>query len=132
MPYDTVDREKIQEMVRDFYSIILKDEMLSPFFTKALGDDLKNGKWPEHFNTLDDFWVLMMLGVPGYNGDPFPPHAFLGQLSNENFEHWLELFHEVVYRLFDTSIADKFYKKASILAEQFIDNLGINDEDEDD
>ncbi len=130
MPYSTIDREKIQEMVRDFYAIVLKDDVLSPFFTKALGDDVKNGKWPEHFHTLDDFWVLMMMGESGYNGDPFPPHAFLGPLSREIFEHWLELFHEVVYRLFVPEIADRFYKKATILAEQFIENLGIEDEDD--
>ena len=62
MPYDTVNRENIQIMVRDFYAIILKDDMLSPFFTKALGDDLNGGKWSEHFNTLDDFWVFWTLG----------------------------------------------------------------------
>lgn len=131
MPYDTLDRDTIRFMVKDFYSIILKDDSLGPFFTKALGKDLSMGKWPEHFQTLEDFWVLMMMGKSGYNGDPFPPHAFLGPLSRENFEHWLELFHEVVYRLFVQNIADKFYKKAQILAEQFIDNLGIDDEDDD-
>jgi len=132
MPYDTIDRAKIEEMVRDFYAIVLEDDILSPFFTNALGDNLENGKWHEHMHTLDDFWVLMMTGKPGYNGDPFPPHAFLGPLSREIFEHWLKLFHEVVYRLFVPEIADKFYGKANILAEQFIDNLGIDDDDEDD
>ncbi|MDF1880116.1 group III truncated hemoglobin, partial [Sulfurimonas sp. MAG313] len=96
MAFDTVDADNIQIMVHDFYGIILKDDILGPFFTKALGDDLKNGKWPEHFQTLIDFWVLMMIGRPGYNGDPFPPHAFLGQLTREHFEHWLKLFKEVV------------------------------------
>ena len=118
-------------MVHDFYSIILKDDELGPFFTRALGDDIENGKWPEHFQTLLDFWILMMIGRPGYNGDPFPPHAFLGRLTRENFEHWLVLFKEVVYRLYTQEIGDKFYKKATILAEQFIDNLGIDDEDDD-
>lgn len=131
MPYEKLNQENIHEMVREFYTVILKDDMLGPFFTKALGDDLDKGKWPEHFQTLYDFWILMMLGTPGYNGDPFPPHAFLGQLTNENFEHWLELFKEVTSKMFVPEIADKFYKKASILATQFIDNLGINDEDDD-
>ena len=132
MPYDTVDRDNIKQMVREFYAIILKDDVLGPIFIKALGDDLENGKWIEHFHTLDDFWVLMMTGRRGYGGDPFPPHAFIGPLYPETFERWLKLFHEVVYRLFVPEIADKFYKKADILADQFIENLGLNDEDEDD
>jgi len=130
MPYDTVDRGKIEQMVREFYTVVLKDDILSPFFIKALGDDLKNGKWYEHLNTLVNFWMLMMEGEKNYWGDPFPPHAFLGPLSPETFERWLKLFHEVVYRLFIPEIADKFHKKAAILAEQFQENL--SDEDDDD
>jgi len=131
MLYDTVDRGKIEEMVREFYTIVLKDDLLGPIFIKALGDDLNNGKWYEHLNTLYNFWVLMMTGKPGYGGHPYPPHAFIGPLYPETFERWLKLFHEVVYRLFVPEIADKFYKKAEVLAEQFMDNLGLNDEEED-
>lgn len=131
MPYDTVDRGKIEQMVREFYTVVLKDDILSPFFIKALGNDLKNGKWHEHLNTLVNFWMLMMEGEKNYWGDPFPPHAFLGPLSRETFERWLELFHEVIYRLFVPEIAAKFYKKAEVLSEQFIANL-TDDEDEDD
>lgn len=131
MPYDTVDRGKIEDMVHEFYTIVLKDELIGPIFIKSLGSDLKSGKWYEHLNTLNNFWMLIMAGKKNYWGDPFPPHAFLGPLTRESFERWLELFHEVVYRMFIPEIGDKFYKKANILAEQFMDNLGV-DEDEDD
>ncbi|MDA7818049.1 group III truncated hemoglobin [Sulfurimonas sp.] len=131
MPYETVDRAEIEHMVHEFYSIVLKDDILSPFFIKALGDDLKGGKWHEHLNTLYNFWMLMMVGKRVYNGDPFPPHAFLGPLGPETFERWLELFHEVVFRLFTEEIAQRFYKKAEILAEQFQYNLSDDDDDDD-
>jgi len=132
MLYDAVDRGKIEELVRKFYATVLEDDMLAPIFIKALGDDLKNGKWHEHLNTLYNFWMLMMTGLSPYGGHPYPPHAFLGPLSREHFERWLELFKETLNELFIPEIADKFYKKADVLAEQFMDNLGINDEDEDD
>ena len=132
MLYDSVNRENVREMVRVFYAAILKDEMVGPFFIKALGDDLENGKWYEHLNTLDDFWILMMTGKRGYKGDPFPPHAFLGQLYPETFDRWLELFNETVHQLFIPEIADKFYKKSKIISDQFIENLGLYDEEEDD
>ena len=131
MAYDTVDRGKIEELVREFYSIVLKDDIVGPFFIRALGNDLKNDKWYEHLNTLVNFWMLMMEGEKNYWGDPFPPHAFLGPLSPETFDRWLKLFHEVVYRLFLPDIASKFYTKADKLAKQFIENL-TDDEDEDD
>lgn len=133
MPYDTLDRGKIEDLVHEFYTAVLKDELLSPFFIRALGADLKNGKWHEHLNTLVNFWMLMMAGEKNYWGDPFPPHAFLGPLTRESFERWLLLFRETLDNLFVPELADKFYKKADILAEQFIDNLDIdNDEDDDD
>jgi hemoglobin len=74
--HEIVDRVNINEMVREFYASVLQDELLSPFFIRALGDDLKNGKWHEHLHTLDNFWLLIMTGKKGYGGDPFPPHAF--------------------------------------------------------
>ena len=132
MPYDTVDRGKIEEMVREFYSIVLKDDTLGPIFVRALGENINAGKWYEHLNTLYNFWDLVMTGKTGYGGHPYPAHAFIGPLYPETFERWLEIFHEVVNRFFIPEIADKFYKKANILAEQFMDNLGLNDEDEDD
>ena len=132
MPYDTVDRGKIEEMVRQFYGTVLKDDLLAPIFIKSLGNDLNNGKWYEHLHTLYKFWDLMMTGQRGYGGDPFPPHAFIGPLTREMFERWLELFKETLDELFIPEIADKFYKKADVLAGQFMDNLGLNDEDDDD
>jgi len=131
MPYDTVDRENIQEMVREFYDLVLKDDILGPIFTKSLGDDLSGGKWHEHLNTLASFWLLMMTGVSRYQGDPFPPHAFLGPLTAESFDRWLELFEGVVNRLFVPEIASSFYKKADILAKQFRYNLSIDDDEDD-
>ncbi len=132
MPYDSVDRATVESMVREFYTIVLKDDLVGPIFVRKLGNDLKNDKWYEHLNTLYNFWMMMMTGEKNYWGDPFPPHVFIGPLTEEHFERWLELFHEVVFRLFIPELAEKFYKKASTLAEQFIENLGINDEDEDD
>lgn len=132
MPYDSVDRPSIERMVREFYTDVLQDDILGPIFIKALGNDLKNGKWHEHLNTLYNFWMQMMTGESPYQGHPFPPHAFLGPLHRETFERWLELFHATVYRLFVPEVADKFYRKADILAEQFMDNLGINDDDDED
>lgn len=130
MLYETVDRENVDQMVREFYTLVIQDEMVGPYFTKKLGEHLNTGKWPEHISTLDNFWLLMMNGQSGYRGNPFPPHAFIGKLYRETFERWLKLFHETVYRLYIPEIAGKFYEKAQVLAEIFIDNLDIDNDEE--
>jgi len=130
MPYDKVDRPAIEKMVREFYAVIIKDDLVGPYFIRFLGNDLKNDKWYEHLHVLDEFWTLMMTGESNYKGHPFPPHVFIGPLDVETFERWLKIFHEVVYGLFVTEIADEIYKKAQLAAEQFIENLGLDDEDD--
>ncbi|MDB2562436.1 group III truncated hemoglobin [Sulfurimonas sp.] len=128
---NTVDRTTVDKMVRHFYAKILKDDLVGHYFTRALGEDLNGGKWHEHHNTLNDFWLLMMTGKRGYGGNPFPPHAFIGELYPETFERWLELFHETVHEFFTPEIAEKFYKKAQIIALEFRENLDIDEEDDD-
>lgn len=129
MPYDTVDRGSVEKMVREFYAILIQDDIVGPYFIKALGDDLKNDKWYEHFKTLDNFWLMMMNGDKGYMGDPFFPHVGLGELYPETFQRWLDLFNETVHNFFIPEIAEKFYKKGETLAKQFQENLAEDDDD---
>lgn len=131
MPYETVDRENIREMVHAFYSLVLKDDILGPIFTRVLGDDMQNGKWHEHLHRLDAFWLLLMGHVSSYQGDPTPAHAFIGPLTPESFERWLELFHGVVHRLYVPEVAEKLDKKAQIVAAQLRENLGVDDDEDD-
>lgn len=128
--YDTLTIENIREMVRDFYAHVLRDDRLAPIFIRSLGDDLDSTKWRTHLRTLDTFWGVMMSGQRSFVSDPFPAHAFLGTLTPKDFGRWLKLFHEVVYRLFVPEIGNKFYKHANILAERFMDNLGLYDEED--
>jgi len=131
-PAQTVERDVVDAMVRKFYTKILADKIVGRFFVRALGSDMNKGKWPEHLSTLKDFWMLMMRDIPGYGGHPAPAHAFIGQLSIEAFERWLELFHETVHEFFTPEIAEQFYKKSQIVAQELIEFLGIDEEDEDD
>ena len=130
MLIDKVDRPAVEKMVHTFYAVIIKDDLVGPYFIRALGDDLSDFRWYEHFHTLTKFWLTMMNGEDGYWGSPFPPHAFIGELYPETFERWLKLFNEVVHELFTQEIADKFYKKSEILASQFIEYLGVGEEED--
>ena len=130
MLHETVDRANVEKMVREFYAILIQDDIVGPYFVRALGSDLKNDKWYEHFRTLDNFWLLIMNGDAGYMGDPFGPHVFIGELYTETFERWLEVFNTHIHNHYIPEIADKFYKKGKILSNQFIERLEINSEEE--
>jgi len=134
MKTSEVDLESIEIMVRSFYAILIKDDLVGPFFIKALGKDLDSGRWREHYGTLDSFWLLMMTGEEGYRGDPYMVHAFMGKLTVEVFDRWLEIFQKHVHSQFTPEIADKFYIKSQTIARRFMQGLEIgefeNDEDD--
>lgn len=120
-----VKRTNVEKMVRTFYAMLVKDELVGPFFIKALGNDLQNKQWQEHYKILDNFWLMLMTGEKSYTGDPFLPHVQIGQLHEETFERWLELFNIHVHQLYVPQTAEKFYKKAEILAKKFMQGLEI-------
>ncbi|MDH5464555.1 MAG: group III truncated hemoglobin [Thiovulaceae bacterium] len=125
MPYDLINKNNIQSMVREFYTKILKDDMLSQIFIKSLGSDLHGDKWQIHLATLDSFWLTMMSDERSYKGSPYPPHKLIGKLHLEMFERWLELFSTVVNKYYLPDIAQKFYEKAEVMAEYFIKKLDL-------
>ena len=128
MLLDTVERDSIQIMVNKFYIRVLQDDLLRPYFVRALGEDMNAGKWPTHLSTLNDFWLKMMTGKGAYGGHPFPPHAFLGEMYYETFQRWLKLFKETLSTFYTPEITEKFYKKSEVLAAQFMENLDIEKE----
>lgn len=132
MLYDSVDRPEVEKLVYEFYDRVLQDELVGPFFVRKLGPDINAGKWYGHLSTLKNFWLMMMNGEKNYWGDPLPAHAFLGPIPEEAFVRWLELFRETVDSLFVPEIADKFYQKSEVVADQLMQFLLIGKYAEDD
>ena len=125
---DTIDRASIEKLVRMFYKNILKDELLSPFFIRTLGDDLKNDKWYEHLITLDNFWLSLLTGEGRYMGDPLLPHIFMGQLAPEHFELWLKLFRQTLDVVFTPTVVIQVFGRAKALSTRFMVDLEISHE----
>lgn len=89
---DTPD--EIAEMVRRFYQDVAQDDLLGPLF-----NDVARVDWAEHLPKLTRFWCRALLGIPGYQGNPFMAHRLVHQQSpftQAHFERWLELFHETL------------------------------------
>lgn len=129
MLVEEIDRASIEKLVREFYAKVLQDPLISPFFIRSLGMDMKNDKWYEHLSTLDNFWLGMILEEGRYMGDPLMPHIFLGSLSTEMFDRWLALFRETLEEIYTPNNVLKFYGKAKGLAKRFMTDLEITHED---
>jgi hemoglobin len=86
--------EQIAEMVRRFYADVAQDELLGPMF-----NDVAQVDWYEHLPKLTAFWCRALLGLPGYQGNPFRAHLLVHakrEFTQAHFERWLELFHETI------------------------------------
>jgi hemoglobin len=91
---DLDDPEEIAEMVRRFYADVAQDALLGPVFHEVAHVD-----WSTHLPKLTAFWCRALLGLPGYQGNPFRAHAEVHAqrpFTPAHFERWLELFHETV------------------------------------
>jgi len=120
-----INTETIETMVMTFYAKVLQDGIVGPFFIEKLGDDMQSETWREHLKILVDFWASIALGDTTYRGNPFAPHMYLGELKRETFEQWLRLFHETLDEVYISRIADQFKERSSIIAGNFMRNLGI-------
>ena len=85
---------EIAEMVRRFYTDVSQDDLLGPMF-----NDVAQVDWSEHLPKLVAFWCRALLGVSGYQGNPFRAHALVHarhEFTPAHFERWLTLFHETL------------------------------------
>src|SRR5215210_4604707 len=106
--------EDVQLLVRSFYNKVLKDEMLSPFFSYV-----KNHHWEKHLEVLDSFWNNMLFYSGGYYGNPLEVHKTMHhfkKLQRKDFERWLQLFNETVDELFKGEKAELAKQRAFSIA----------------
>lgn len=121
----SINEENIEILVRTFYTQVLKDELLAPFFIEKLGDDLQNRDWQEHLTLLTEFWKFVALGYDDYDGNPLQPHFHIEGLSREAFSGWLNLFHHTVDSLYTPSTGEYFKQKSTDIAENFMRKLNL-------
>lgn len=121
----TITEENIKIFVITFYTKIMKNEIVGPFFIEILGDDMENKKWQEHIEVLCEFWASVTLGQRSYRGSPFAPHARMQGLKRETFEKWIEIFFETLDEMYEAETSLIFKKSGSIMAQNFMRNLRI-------
>jgi hemoglobin len=111
----------VRLLVDEFYSAIRADALLNPIFT-----DVAQVDWAHHLPKMYAFWNGLILGQPGYVGQPFAPHLRL-PVTRDHFTRWLELFRATVDRLFAGSAAKRAKDAAGSIAHTFAMRMGVID-----
>lgn len=107
--------EEVAEMVRRFYQGVAQDDLLGPMFNEVARVD-----WAEHLPKLTRFWCRALLGIEGYQGNPFRAHQLVSERSpftTAHFRRWLEMFHETVEEGWVGPNADRILEIAHRVAE---------------
>jgi len=125
MLQNEITKENIHTMVVKFYTVVLKDESVGPFFIEKLGDNLGTFLWKSHIELLTNFWASIALGDTAYRGNPFGPHARLEGLKRETFDQWLILFFGVLDGIYTPEVSAQFKERATIIAGNFMRNLQL-------
>ena len=107
-------QDDVNHLVSQFYSKVLKDELLSPHFA---GIDLEH-----HLPRIAAFWALILIDQEGYKGNVFDKHAHL-KIDNRHFDRWVELFSQTVDEYFTGEKAELAKQRGKLLQYTFMSKL---------
>lgn len=123
--HKSINEENIEILVRTFYSHVLKDDVLAPFFIEKLGNDIQSPAWEEHLLLLTEFWKFVALGYDDYTGNPLQPHFHINGLTRKAFQSWLTLFHQTIDTIYTAEAGEYFKQKSNDIAQNFIRKLSL-------
>ena len=77
---DIQTKKDVETLVNDFYTKVLKDDILSPFF--------KNLNFEHHMPKMINFWSFVLLDEAGYTTDVTKKHMHM-RLKQDHFDQWI-------------------------------------------
>ncbi len=99
-----VDADFVSRLVDGFYGRIRSDAVLGPVFNREIED-----RWDVHLAKMKAFWGSVALGTEGYEGRPIPAHIKLQDLTPDDFERWMGMFHATLVELDARADAVEFF-----------------------
>ena len=99
MKKDVETREDLHQILRDFYSRLLSDSNLHPYFEKFRDQVVLE----EHLKDLTDFWEGALFYRGGYKKNVIEIHRKIDateKLKKQHFEVWLFHFEKAVDKFF--------------------------------
>lgn len=116
-----ITEASIRRLVDAFYAKVRVDNILSPIFSQAIGEDPK--AWEPHMQKMYDFWSSVMISGGRYQGNPLQKHRNLATFDIKLFDRWLALFEETAHQLHTEEIANHYVEKSKRIAESL--KLGL-------
>lgn len=111
------NRQDIDDLMRRFYHVAIKDEKIGYIFTNVAKLDLE-----KHLPVIGDFWESLLLGSNKYQKHGRNPLEIHGEISkksalkSEHFKRWLEIFRSIVDEMFEGQRADFAKLRAEAIA----------------
>lgn len=102
-----LNNEDVRHLVEVFYSKVLNDESLRPFFMHL---DLG-----AHLPKMIHFWSFVLLDEPGYTTNVVEKHLKM-PLEPLHFQRWLTLFNETIDDLFEGEKVELAKQRAAVIA----------------
>lgn len=107
---DISTRNHILQLVDAFYAKVLKDDLISHFFTTVANLD-----FGQHLPIMYNFWEAVLLGGTAYKGNPMLKHIALNKkqaLEEKHFNRWIKLWEETIDEQFTGQIAQQAKQRA--------------------
>lgn len=111
---DIETKEDLTFLMDEFYSKMLKDEVVGYIFTDVAKLNLK-----EHLPSLTNFWENLLLNSNGYKKDVMDIHFKLNEkeeLQPAHFNRWKELLTETVNKHYKGEKAERMLNSANSIA----------------
>lgn len=111
---DIENRDDVNLLVNEFYSAVLKDELLAPHFAHI--------DFAHHMPRMVDFWCFTLLDEGSFKGNIFDKHAPL-QINQTHFDRWLILFEETLHHHFSGEKAVFALQRAKLIGYTFASKM---------
>lgn len=111
---DITNRSDVEQLVSQFYSKALTDDVIGYLFTDVARLNLEH-----HLPIIADFWEMVLLGSQTYQKNPIPAHVALNRKSPllpEHFVRWLHIWQQTVDELFIGNVAEQAKIRATSIA----------------
>ena len=118
---DILNASDVKLLVDTFYKQVMVDETIGHFFTEIAKINLET-----HMPIMYSFWENVLFYTGEYKRNPMIKHVDLNRkspLSQEHFDHWLNLWVSTVDNLFTGDKAEEAKSKASQIAKMMFFNV---------
>ena len=116
---DISTKSDIVLLVDEFYTKVLSDDLLAPFFKRL--------NFEEHKPKMVHFWSFVLLDEANYKTDVKKKHMGM-PLTKEHFDRWISLFNVTIDTLFHGEKAELAKQRAFLIRWTIESKINKNDE----